>query len=170
MLSACRMRPLRIAVIAAAALAASPAAAQVSNRGIAVESGASTPLGGGGAPALAFALGASLWLEGDVEGTARVAWGSAAATDGRGADSFLSGTIGLRVTLGHGALRPQAFVDAGWARLDAGGLASDRAAFGAGAALEWFPAADVSIAPRAAVRFLGGGARAEAGLALGFYF
>ncbi len=164
------MRPLHLAVVAAAAVAAPPAAAQVSNHGIAVESGISAPIEAGSAPALGFALGASLWLDGDVEGTARVAWGSAAATGGRGADSALSGTIGVRVTLGRGAVRPQVFAEAGWGRVEADGLASDRAAFGAGAALEWFPAADLSVAPRLALRVLGGDARAEFGLALGGYF
>jgi hypothetical protein len=164
------MQATHAAAIAAAALAAFPAAAQVSNHGIAVESGVSAPLGSRSAPALAAALSASTWLDGDVEGTARVAWGAAAATDGRAAASFLSGTVGLRVSLGRGAVRPQVFAEAGWARVEADGLASDRAAFGAGAALEWFPAADVSLAPRVAIRAVGGEARAEVGVALGVYF
>ncbi|HET7826238.1 MAG TPA: hypothetical protein VFK90_12960 [Anaeromyxobacter sp.] len=164
------MQATHAAAIAAAVLAAFPAAAQVSNHGIAVESGVSTPLGGGSEPALAAALSASTWLDGDVEGTARVAWGSAGATGGRAAASFLSGTVGVRVSLGHGPLRPQVFAEVGWARAEADGVASDRAAFGAGAALEWFPAAEISLAPRVAIRAVGGEARAEVGLALGVYF
>jgi hypothetical protein len=164
------MNPIPAAFAAATVLAAAPAAAQVANHGIAVESGISTPLAGGGAPQAGFAASASLWLEGDVEGVARVAWGSAAQTGGRGASSTVSGTLGVRVQLGRGSLRPQVFADAGWARLDAGGIASDRSAFGVGAALEWFPAAEVSVAPRVAVRMLGSEARAEVGLALCAYF
>jgi hypothetical protein len=163
------MRPLHAAAVAALACAA-PAAAQVSNHGIALETGVSSALGSGAAPQAAFAVAASLWLEGDVEGVARVAYGSAAATAGRAAASVLSGTLGLRASLGHGPLRPQIFADAGWARVGTDGVGSDRAAFGAGAALEWFPAADVSLAPRIALRLVGGEPRAELGLALGGYF
>src|SRR5512141_2447689 len=132
------MRPLLPAAAIAVACAA-PAAAQVSNHGIALESGISSALGTAAAPQATFALAASTWLEGEVEGVARIAHGSAAGTGGRAAASALSGTLGLRVSLGHGALRPQLFADAGWARVEADGMLSDRAAFGAGAALEWFP-------------------------------
>jgi hypothetical protein len=164
------MRPSAAVLVAAAALAAAPASAQLSNHGIALESGISSPLAKGGGPRPIFALAASAWLEGDVEAVARVSYESAAETSGRAAASLLTGTIGLRISLGHGPLRPQAFADAGWARIDEHGVAATRGAFGLGVALEWFPAADFSIAPRAGIRVAGGEPWLEVVLALGGYF
>lgn len=164
------MRLLHTALAAAAALAAGPAFAQLSNHGIAVESGISSPLGKGGAPAATFALTASAWLEGDLEAVARVAYRSAAETGGRAAASAVTGTAGLRLSLGHAPLRPQLFVDAGWARLEADGAVASGGAFGVGAALEWFPASDFSVAPRISFRLAGGDRSLEVMLALGGYF
>jgi hypothetical protein len=164
------MRLLQAAFAAAAALAALPASAQLSNHGIAVESGISSPLGKGGAPAATFALSASAWLEGDLEAVARVSYRSAAETGGRAAASALAGTVGLRLSLGHSPVRPQAFLDAGWSRLDAGGDVASGGAFGVGAALEWFPASDFSVAPRVAFRLARGEPSLEVTLALGGYF
>jgi hypothetical protein len=167
------MRLLHIVLIvlaAAAALAAGPASAQLSNHGIAVESGISSPIGKGGAPSATFALTASAWLEGDLEAVARVSYRSAPETAGRGAASAVTGTAGLRLSLGHGPVRPQVFLDAGWARLEAGGAVASGGALGIGAALEWFPASDFSVAPRIAFRLAGGDPSLEVMLALGGYF
>lgn len=164
------MRLLPTALAAAAALAAGPSSAQLSNHGIAVESGISSPLGKGGAPSATFALSASAWLEGDLEAVARVAYRSAAETGGRAAASAATGTVGLRLSLAHGPVRPQVFLDAGWARLEADGDVASGGAFGVGAALEWFPASDFSIAPRISYRLAAGVPSLEVMLALGGYF
>jgi len=164
------MRLLEAVVAAAAALAAGPASAQYSNHGISVESGISSPLANGRSPGAAFAVAASAWLEGEVEAVARVSYGSAARTNGRAPDSSLCGAAGLRLSLARGGVRPQAFADAGWARLRSDGVVRSRLALGAGAALEWFPAADVSLAPRVALRAAGGAPALEVGLALAGYF
>lgn len=164
------MRLLEAAFAAAAALATSPASAQYSNHGISLESGISSPLAKGRPPGAAFAVAASAWLEGEVEAVARVSYGSAPRTTGRAADSSLSGTLGLRLSLARGGVRPQAFAEAGWARVRSDGAARDRLALGVGAALEWFPAADVSISPRVALRAAGGEPAAELGVALAGYF
>lgn len=170
MLLPCRMRLLRAAVAAAAALSAWPASAQYSNHGIAVETGVWTALSKERAPGAAFAVAASAWLEDAVEAVARVSYASAARTSGRAADSSIAGTVGVRLSLARGALRPQAFAEAGWGRLRSGGLFRDRLALGTGFALEWFPAADLSIAPRLALRTAGAELAVEAGVALAGYF
>lgn len=148
------------------------AGAQLSNRSISVESGLSTPLAGGGAAFAALAASAATWLDGfeagDLEGVLRVALASAADTEGRAAAGGVVATAGLRLSLGGAPLRPQAFAELGWARLR--GPASDRIAFGLGAGLEWFPAPDLSLAARAAVRGAGGALAAEAVLAIAAYF
>jgi hypothetical protein len=164
------MRLLHAALAAAATLAAGPASAQLSNHGIAVESGISTPLGKGGPPSATFALTASAWLEGDLEAVARLSYRSAPQTGGRAAASAVTGTAGLRLSLGHGPVRPQVFLDAGWARLEEDGAVASGGAFGVGAALEWFPASDFSLAPRIALRLAGGDRSLELMLALGGYF
>jgi hypothetical protein len=46
----------------------------------------------------------------------------------------------------------------------------DRLAFAAGAGLEWFPARDLAIAPRATLRWAGSSAAAELSLAATVYF
>lgn len=164
------MKPLRIAFALAAAAAAPTVAAQVSNHGIALESGISSPLGTSGGPAATFAVSASTWIEGDVEGFARVAFSSAGGTRDRAAVPALAGTVGLRLSLGHSAVRPQLFAEAGWARVEAGGGASSRATFGVGGALELFPALDLSASTRAALRVTAGAPALEVVLGLGGYF
>lgn len=164
------MRLPRIAVALAAVLAAGPASAQFTNHGIAVESGMSRRLGGSGGPGATVAVTASAWLDGDVEAVARVAYGSADGTRGHAAVSAMTGTLGLRLSLWHGPVRPQVLVDAGWARVGEGGMTSDRAAFGVGVALEWFPASDLSVAPRAALRLAGGAPALELTVAFAAYF
>ncbi len=164
------MRTLVHACAVGLALAASPAAAQLSNHGIAVETGISAPLGGGGGTAAAVALSASTWLEGDVEGVARVALASARGTDGRAAAPALSGTVGLRLSLGRAPIRPHAFVEAGWASLARDGGRSGALAAGVGAGVEWFAAGDLSLGARAALRVAGGAPALDLSLALSGYF
>jgi hypothetical protein len=166
-----RARPL----LAAAVLCAVPSAAtaQLANHSISVESGLSAALGGGGPAAATVALAATRWLEGldrgDLDGVLRVALGSAPRTAGRAASSALAATAGLRLSIGRAPLRPQLLADLGWARLR-GAAAASRIAWGLGAALEWFPAPDVSLSARAALRGAGVDAAAEGALGLAAYF
>jgi hypothetical protein len=166
---------MRAPLLAAALLAASPSlvAAQLANHGISVESGLSTPIGRRGPAAAAFALAASGWLEGfeggDLEGVLRVALASAPETPGRAPAGGVVATAGLRLSLGRAPLRPQLLAELGWGRYR-GGAASDRVAFGVGAGLEWFPAPDVSVSARAALRGAGAELSAEAVLGVAAYF
>lgn len=155
------MRPLPSLALAALALTASPAAAQLSTRSISVESGVSTPLGSGAGASRAHALGASLWLEGEVDLTLRVVFGSAPRSGGRAADGWLAGTAGLRWSLAPGPLRPQLHAEAGWSR-DGGG---DSWALAAGAGLEWFPVRDLAL--RSDLRVTRGTGAAALGVGLG---
>lgn len=164
------MTPLRIALALAVAAAAPSAAAQLSNHGIALESGISHPLGASGRPAATFAVSASTWIDGDLEGFARVAFSSAGGTEDRGAVPALAGTVGLRLSPGHGTVRPQLFAEGGWARVEGERGASSRATFGLGGALELFPALDLSVSARAALRVTGGAPAIEAVLGVGGYF
>ncbi|HEX9051491.1 MAG TPA: hypothetical protein VF841_13250 [Anaeromyxobacter sp.] len=166
---------MRSLVLAAAALVSavpSRTAAQLANRAISVESGISTPFGGRGAAAAAFAVSASRWLDGfdaaDLDGVLRVALAAAPETAGRGTAAGVLATVGLRLSLGRAPLRPQVFADVGWARPRRG--ASDTVAFGLGAALEWFPAPELSVSPRVALRGAGGTLAAEGVLAVAAYF
>jgi len=167
------MRTTLLALAASSSLLATPAAAQLANRAISLESGISAPLQGGGAAGGAFALSATGWLDGgrhgDLDAVARVAVASAPETGGRAAAGAVSATVGLRLSLGRAPLRPQLFADLGWARLggEAGG---NRLAFGFGAALEWFPAPDLSFAARGGLRATGAALAAEAVAALAAYF
>ncbi len=164
------MRLLPTAAVLALSLVATPAAAQLSNRSIALESGLSRALGAGGRTGGAVALAATLWLDGDVEGVARASLGSADGTAGRGATSAISGTVGLRFSVGRAPVRPQLTVDLGWARTSESGSTSDRLAFGLGAALETFLARDLSVAFRASLRGAGGDLALEAMIAAAAYF
>jgi hypothetical protein len=165
---------MRLLVLAAALTAAVPSrpAAQLANRAISLESGISTPFGGRGAAAAAFAIAASRWLDGfedaDLDGVLRVALAAAPGTAGRGTTAGVLATAGLRLSLGRAPLRPQLFADLGWARPR--GRASDTLAFGIGAALEWFPAPELSVSPRLALRGAGADLAAEGVLALAAYF
>jgi hypothetical protein len=167
------MRLLHLAAAAVLSAAPFPSAAQLANRSISLESGFSTPVGGRGPAAAAFAVSASAWLEsfaaGDLEGTVRVAFASAPETTGRGATAGVLATAGLRLSLGRAPLRPQLFADLGWARLR-DPAASDRLALGVGAGIEWFPAPELSISTRAALRAAGGDPAVEAVLGLAAYF
>lgn len=164
------MRVLDTVAVLGLVLSAPPAAGQVSNHGIAVESGISAPLDGAGSAAATLALSASTWIEGDVEGVARVAFASASGTAGRAAAPGLAGTLGIRLSLGRAPLRPQLLADAGWARAGSGAAASDEVLFRLGAGLEWFPAGDLSLAARGAFVVAGGAPALEAVLSLGGYF
>jgi hypothetical protein len=166
------MRSLLLAIAAAAFAVPSRATAQLANRAISVESGISTPFGGRGAAAAAFAVSASRWLdgfdEGDLDGILRVAYAAAPETAGRATAAGVLATAGLRLSLGRAPLGPQVFADLGWARPR--GRSSDAVAFGIGAALEWFPAPELSISPRVALRGAGAALAAEGVLAVAAYF
>ncbi len=166
------MRSLLLAAVVLASAVPSRPSAQLANRAISVESGISTPFGGRGAAAAAFAIAASRWLDGfddaDLEGVVRVALAAAPETAGRGAAAGVLATAGLRLSLGRAPLRPQLFADFGWARPR--GRSSDTVAFGIGAALEWFPAPELSVSPRLALRGAGAALAAEGVLAVAAYF
>jgi hypothetical protein len=166
------MRSLLLAAAALVVAVPSRSAAQLANRAISVESGISTPFGGRGAPAAAFAVSASRWLDafddGDLDGVVRVALAAAPETAGRGTAAGVLATAGLRLSLGRAPLRPQVFADLGWARPL--GRSSDALAFGIGAALEWFPAPELSVSTRVALRGAGAELAAEGVLAVAAYF
>ena len=150
----------RLLVAAALAATAAPASAQLSNRSIAVESGLSAPLRAGAQAGGALALSATAWLDGDLEAIARVSMRAGARTEDHGADdrsgTQWSGTAGLRLSLLPEPFRPQVSVELGWARLERSWGASDRLALGAGVGVEWFPARDVAVSARCALRGAGG--------------
>jgi hypothetical protein len=165
------MTLVRAAVALAAAVTAAPAAAQLSNRSIALESGLSTAVGPGGPAFAAFALAVTAWIEGPVEAVARVRYGAGERTSGRGADAIFAGTVGLRGSLLPDPLRPQLGLEVGWSRrVAADGTVADRPAAAASAGLEWFPARDVSVSLRAGYRWLAGALSAEAIAGLAAYF
>ncbi len=164
------MRTPRALLSAAVLAAASPAAAQLSNRSIAVESGLSAPLEGDAAPRAALALAATTWLDGDLEAVARLAFGAAPETSGRGLDGAVTGTVGLRLSLLPEPLRPQVSLELGWARRAGPAGAVDRLAYGAVIGIEWFPARDLSASARVALRGAGGALSTECVLGLAAYF
>jgi hypothetical protein len=164
------MDTTRLVLAAAALAAASPAAAQLSNRSIAVESGLYAPAGDAGSPRAAVALAATAWLEGDLEVVARVAFAAAPQTAGRGPDRRVTGTAGLRVSLSPAPLRAQAGLELGWARAATAAGPVDRLAFGADVGVEWFPARDLSASARAALRGVPGALSTELVLGLAAYF
>jgi len=167
---------MRLPLLAAAALLAGTPAlarAQLAPRAVSLESGLSTPLSARGAPTAALAVSASAWLDdlelGTLDGVLRVARASAPETPGRAAAAGLAATAGLRLSLGRAPVRPQLLAELGWSWLRAadsrGGLA-----FGLGAGVEWFPATDVSLSARAAIRAAGPAAAADGLVALAAYF
>jgi hypothetical protein len=165
------MTLLRAAFALAAAAVATPAAAQLSNRSLALESGLSTGVGPGGPARAAFAIGATAWLEGPLEAVARVRYGAGQRTSGRGADALFAGTVGLRASLLPDPPRPQLEVEVGWSRrVAADGTVADRAAAAASVGLEWFPSRDVSISVRAGYRWLAAALSAEAVAGVAAYF
>ncbi|BDG06788.1 hypothetical protein [Anaeromyxobacter oryzae] len=165
------MRTLLLLSAALLALAAAPARAQLSTRMIALESGASTPLGSGPGAHAPAAVAAALWLDGDLDLVLRLALGTAPRTSGRPAAGWMAGTAALRWSLAPGPLRPQLLVEAGWTR-GRGPGGANRLALGGGGALEWFYARDLSVALAAAVRRApaGPGARLDLTAALAAYF
>ena len=86
------MRPIRLLAAPAALAAASPAAAQLSNRSISVESGVSLPSGDPARPSIPVAIAATTWLDGSFDAVARLALGAAAETSGRPATRRVEAT------------------------------------------------------------------------------
>jgi hypothetical protein len=161
----------RILLAAALVTAAAPAAAQLSNRSISVETGLSAPLGAGGGAGEAFALAATAWLDGDLEAVARLARWAGPRTDGRAPDGGgWAGTAGLRLSLLPEPLRPQLWIEAGWARLEGADGPRDRLALGAGAGLEVFVVRDVSAAARCTLRGAGAGRTVDVVVGVTAYF
>lgn len=164
------MPTIRALYAAAVMTLAAPAAAQLGTRSIALESGASLDTDGGSRPGATIALSTTTWLEGPAEAVLRVGVASAPETPGRAPARTLSGTVGVRLSLLPDPLRPQLTLEIGWARLRREGVEEDRLAFAAGAGLEWFPARDLALAPRATLRWAGSSAAAELSLAATVYF
>lgn len=162
------MRTARTAVTALVLAAAAPASAQLSTRSIALESGVSVPADGRQGALASFALSASSWLDADAEAVARVALRSEPRTDGRGSAPALCATAGARLSLGPDPLRPQVQLEVGWLRARGGG--AQGFAIGIGGGLEWFPARDLSLAARVALRGRPEALGLEASLAAAAYF
>jgi hypothetical protein len=159
-------------LVAAAALAvAAPAAAQLSNRSIALESGLSAPLRAGEGVVGGLALVATTWLDGDLEAIARVAFGAGARTEGRAAagDAW-TGTAGVRLSLAPEPLRPQASLEVGWRRAAGPDGVTGALALGVSLGVEWFAARDLSLALRCALRGAGGAPELEVSLGAAAYF
>lgn len=150
------MRTHRLLLAAVGLAAAAPARGQLSNHAIALESGISSGFAAGAAPAVPVAIAASRWLEGDVDAVARVAFGAARETAGRGAAAFARWTAGLRWSPGCGRARPQLHLEAGAATSRG---AAPRWTAGAAAGVEAFVLRDVALAARVGGRLpLGRGA------------
>ncbi len=143
------MRIVAVAVVAALLLAAAPARAQLSNWSIAAESAASTAIGHAGTPRIPVILAATRWLEGDVDATFQLAFGSAPAPGGRAADGVRA-SLGLRWSLLPDPMRPQLSADLGLRRAWDGSAL--QASLAAAAAIELFVARDVALAARVAAR------------------
>jgi hypothetical protein len=164
------MRTPHLLVAAVLVLSASPAAAQLRNRSIALEAGLSAPFDAPGGERPAVALAATVWLEGSAEAVARIAYAAASQPEGRATAAVVAGTAGVRVSLLPDPLRPQLGLEIGWARWSAAGRTEDRLALGATAGLEWFPARDLSVAARAALRGFGREPSLELVVAAAAYF
>ncbi len=164
------MRALQVLSAIVLLSLAPPALAQLRNRSISIESGISAPLSVPAHANPALALTATAWLDGSAEAVFRVGLGAAPETAGRAAAAVVSGTAGLRVSLLPEPLRPQLGVELGWARVRGTEGAADRLALGATAGLEWFPARDLSVTARAALRGAGPALSFELVLALTAYF
>jgi len=160
------MRALHLLAALTLLAAASPAAAQLANRSISVESGVSLPLAARSAAGPVFGLASTVWLDGEVEAVFRLGFGADAHTGGRAPASALAGTAGLRLSLLPDPVRPQLGIELGWAW---DGEAS-RVAYGVGAGLEWFPARDLSMAARVSLRGVGAALSTELALAATAYF
>jgi hypothetical protein len=165
------MTPSRTLLAGIALVAAFPAAAQLSNRSIALESAVSAPFRAGEGFLGGVGLAATAWLDGDLEAVARVAWAAGARTGDRAAAAEAwTGTAGLRLSLLPEPLRPQLSLEAGWRRIDGPTGSAGQLVLGAGAGLEWFPARDLSLAVRCALRGGSFAPELEASLAAAVYF
>jgi len=162
------MRALHLLAALTLLAAASPAAAQLANRSISVESGVSLPLAARAAAGPVFGLASTVWLDGEVEAVFRLGFGADAHTGGRAPASALAGTAGLRLSLLPDPVRPQLGIELGWGW--DGGRGGSRVAYGVGAGLEWFPARDLSMAARVALRGVGAALSTELALAATAYF
>lgn len=149
---------------------ATPAAAQLANRAIAVETGISTSLSGDAGTEPVVALLASTWLEGPVEAIARLELASAPRTAGRPQAARLAGTVGLRISLLPDPVRPQLGLELGWARTERSGVAEHDLAIAVGAGVEWFPERNLSVALRAGLRRAGAPMGAEVLVGAAAYF
>jgi hypothetical protein len=163
------MRTAHLVAVAALLSVASPAAAQLRNRSISVESGVSAPISAGSGARGVLALAATTWLDGAAEAVVRVAVAAAPETAGR-SSAAVAGTVGVRMSLLPDPLRPQLGVELGWAREDRPTGTADRIAFGVTAGLEWFPGRDLSVAARGAMRGVGSALSLDLVLALAAYF
>jgi hypothetical protein len=67
-------------------------------------------------------------------------------------------------------LRPQLWIEAGWARLGGPLGRSDRIALGAGGGIEWFVGRDLSVAARCTLRGAGPVRRLDVVAGLAAYF
>ena len=127
------------------------------------------------------ALSATWWLSGDLDATARVSWGFAARTDGRGADGSFEAGLGLRYGVGSWSiLRPQILANAAFVQVASWTAStpwtSDSGVrLAAGASLEAFLARDFSFSLVAEASELvlfseGGGPGLGLALRIGAYF
>jgi hypothetical protein len=140
-----------LALLLVLAVAPTGAAAQSSPRSLGLELGLtrdSVAAMGDRAP---VALSATWWLTGDLDATARVAWGFAARTEGRGADGSFEAGLGLRCGLASWSiLRPQLLANAAFVQVASWAastpwVSDSGARLSAGMALETFLARDLSL-------------------------
>ena len=161
----------RTLAAAVALLAAAPAAAQLSNRSIALESGISTPLRAGEGVVGGLALVATAWLDGELEALARLAFGAGARTaDRAAAGDAWTGTAGVRLSLAPEPHPPQVSLEVGGRRTLGPDGGQGALVLGAGLGVEWFVARDLSLALRGAIRGAGSGPELEASLGAAAYF
>jgi hypothetical protein len=151
------MRLLPLAVAAAMAALPAPAPAQRANRSISLESRGSSGASGAG---LGIALGASLWLEADVHGTAAVEWAVAREPGVRS----VAASAGLAWAPGTARVRPRVHGEVGWERQARRGGVDGRAIAAAGIGVEWFVEREAALTLGGSVRHAGG---VELGVALG---
>ncbi len=175
----CRMRCLALAVLLASAPVA--ASGQSAPRSLSIELGFThdswTTLGDGAPVALSY----TSWITGDLDATARVAWGFAARTGGRAAAGSFEAGAGLRQGIASwGAVRAQLLADLSLVQvLGAPGPApwtsESGVRVGGGVAVETFLARDLALGFTARATHLAtwsgeGGPGAALGISLGAYF
>ncbi len=175
----CRMRSLALSFLLA--LVPLGAAAQSSTLSVAMEAGLTRDSVAVMGDRTRLALFATRWLTGELDASARVAWGFAARTDGRAADGSFEAGAGLRYGLTTSStLRPELLVSASFVQVMGrpGSVAwtSDWGVrLGAGAALEAFLVRDLSLSLVAEASQLmlsteGGGPGLGIGLRAAAYF